>query len=595
MSYNGSPAIIKSSWISYKVVKEIEKIMKCSPSYIYIECSKGDEEKGAKTNTRYNKLEKLYQKAIKDGNVEFKDCLAELRNYSQKKGELKDEALYLYFLQNGKDLYDMNSPLDYTNLSNYQVDHILPRCYIKDDSLSNKALVSSRNNQRKRDSLLLNEKIIDKNIYWWKSLVKCGLMSEKKFKTLTRKELTDNDMKGFVNRQIVETSQINKNVFNMFKEIYKDSDTHVYGVSYKLSFNIKERISLPKVRELNDFHHAQDAYTAALVGDFLSKRLNPKFNSEISDIYNEYIASPDNENKPRYGIIAELFYNDFSSWHGSIKKNQLRKVFFNTHDFFINCITEEQTGEFYNQTIYKKDKKLIPLKKDMDPELYGGYKGEQDAYFLVVDTNKKRKIYGIPIRIIAKANSKRHPEERDSVIQSYLKDELNLNNPQIVERYGKLKKYQHIISNKNGKIYDYYLVGDSEVINARQLWLSEKSLRSLDTLLDNNSSEFKRSRADYTAMYIEICDKLIKQYPKYADKGERLLHLVEKFNALSIQDKQRTITAILKMTKANSERIDDVPFGAEKEKCSSRLLGPINIDDFRIITTSITGMFTKEL
>ena len=54
-----------------------------------------------------------------------------------------DERLTLYFMQNGKCLYS-GKPIDITQLSNaglYEVDHIIPRSYIEDDSYENKALV----------------------------------------------------------------------------------------------------------------------------------------------------------------------------------------------------------------------------------------------------------------------------------------------------------------------------------------------------------------------------------------------------------------------------------------------------------------------
>lgn len=77
----------------------------------------------------------------------------------KKKQNEKDfnERLYLYFIQNGRCMYS-SRPLNIDTLYLYEVDHILPQSYVKDDSLSNKALVYKEENQRKSGSLLLDEK-----------------------------------------------------------------------------------------------------------------------------------------------------------------------------------------------------------------------------------------------------------------------------------------------------------------------------------------------------------------------------------------------------------------------------------------------------
>ena len=71
--------------------------------------------------------------------------------YKELKNKQNDkefnERLYLYFTQMGKCLYS-SKPLNIDELSKYEVDHILPQSYIKDDSLSNKALVYKDENQR---------------------------------------------------------------------------------------------------------------------------------------------------------------------------------------------------------------------------------------------------------------------------------------------------------------------------------------------------------------------------------------------------------------------------------------------------------------
>jgi len=92
----------------------------------------------------------------------------------------------------------MKKKLDIENLSLYEVDHIIPRSYIKDDSLDNKALVLREENQRKTDSLLLKDDIINKQMEWWKSLLHNDMMTQSKYYKLIRRKMfeTDNRIKG---------------------------------------------------------------------------------------------------------------------------------------------------------------------------------------------------------------------------------------------------------------------------------------------------------------------------------------------------------------------------------------------------------------
>ena len=55
------------------------------------------------------------------------------------------EKMYLYYIQNGKCLYS-GKALNIDELSRYEVDHILPQSYIKDDSIdTDKAVISHIN------------------------------------------------------------------------------------------------------------------------------------------------------------------------------------------------------------------------------------------------------------------------------------------------------------------------------------------------------------------------------------------------------------------------------------------------------------------
>lgn len=145
-----SPANKRAIWQSICVVKEIAKITKNEPQNIYIEFARTEDVKKQMKDTRQKQLLKKYEEVEKQ--------IKELKNYDhtvylqlkQHQNEKSlTEKMYLYYIQNGKCLYS-GKPLNIDELNKYEVDHILPQSYIKDDSIDNKALVLKQENQRKK-------------------------------------------------------------------------------------------------------------------------------------------------------------------------------------------------------------------------------------------------------------------------------------------------------------------------------------------------------------------------------------------------------------------------------------------------------------
>ena len=158
----------------------------------------------------------------------------------------------------------------------YEVDHILPQRYIKDDSLSNKVLVKKKENQRKSGSLLLSDEVINKQEAWWKQLHKCGLIDDKKYNNLTRRKMfeTDNDKAKFIARQLVETRQITKYVTNLLVSQYEN--TEIFSIRSELTSEFRKKLRIYKNRNVNDYHHAQDAYIISVIGNIIDTKFQYK-------------------------------------------------------------------------------------------------------------------------------------------------------------------------------------------------------------------------------------------------------------------------------------------------------------------------------
>lgn len=583
-NYPCPPAVRKMARVTLRSLEEIIKVKGGElPEDIYLENSCSEGKKGKKTSSRYSQLEKLYRNL--SNNDEYNEIRKKLKEYGtdSRKKQLDDRKLFLYFLQNGKCLYT-GKPIDINNLQEGQIDHIVPQSVIKDNSLNNTVLVLSKENQRKGDDLTLRDDIIDARKTWWKSLLDAGLMSNEKFTNLTRKEMKDEDFERFVNRQLVETQQIIQIVKDLIRMFFPG--VHIYGVSAKLSSNIRAMNHFTKVRELNDYHHAEDAYLAARIGFFIQKRFSLT-NGMVKAEYRTAIKeNPDN----KYGLIASYFSRRLPYWNGFMEINELRHNL-NSLDHFINYLTEENTDEFYNQTKEPKKEGLIPLSKNrMNTKLYGGYAGENDAYFLLVKYRKGKKyvlkLSGIPIRITVLG---------EKAVKDFLKEKFGDTVEIAADR--KIKKYQSILipGTEGRKAQELMIVGEKEEINARQLVLKKQSLETLNKVINRKTTDTTDTfqiRQDMLLLYDDLIRKL-KDYTCYEKIYDILLTKRTELLELDNEALAKMIKCLITAMKADARRIEvtDWPIKGLPTTRMTKVLDP---EKMVFIDRSITGMFEKK-
>ena len=154
--------------------------------------------------------------------------------------------------------------------SRWDRDHIYPQSKIKDDSIDNLVLVNKTYNAKKSNELL-SEDIQKKKHSFWLSLLNKKLITKEKYDRLTRKgDFTDEELSGFIARQLVETRQSSKAIADLFKQIY--SSEVVYVKSSLVSDFRKKPLKYLKSRRVNDYHHAKDAYLNIVVGNVYNKK-----------------------------------------------------------------------------------------------------------------------------------------------------------------------------------------------------------------------------------------------------------------------------------------------------------------------------------
>lgn len=451
-----SPALRKGVTKAARAVEEIVSIAGHDPERICLEVTRSDEEKGARTKTRKKNLQEAYKKFKKDNSELAESIMAQFKKYEK---ELAKERVYLYFKQAGKCLYT-GEVLDITHLEQYDVDHIIPQSFVKDDSINNKALVTKEANAMKSDALVLSEEVRRKQKDFWKTLRNAGLMSIQKYERLTASSITDREKSYFIQRQLVETSQITKHVAEFLEMQYPTAE--IIRIKAGISSDIRKgpeyskthEAILPKSRIVNDFHHAHDAYLACEIDRFLRTCYPTVSGSDVSakDIVTSimkqrYKDQPkdkkDTSKIPGYApFYAYHFYKaikdpgksvshttgevfDHSGWNGPAEIESLKKVFSYKQCFIVRS-PEETSGAFWKQTVYSPrsgSDKLIKLKgnlyddvdkchskksKDrlvLDADVYGGYKYGKTSYaFFTLWSGvkeEKRDIFltGIPIAV----------------------------------------------------------------------------------------------------------------------------------------------------------------------------------------------------
>ena len=592
-----SPKNKRGIYQALKVVEEIVNFMGYEPKSISIEMARSEEEKKRSTS-RKEYLKNIYE-GIKEQIENYKELNKELNEMPDNQFT---EKVFLYFIQLGRSLYS-GTELDINRLREYEVDHIMPQSLIKDDSIDNKALVLKEENQKKRDSLVLPKEYREKSTKWWSYLKKCGLISAKKEFALTRKEYTPEQIEGFINRQLVETRQITKHVANILNNFYKK--TKIIYLHANLSHNYREKFELYKFRELNDYHHAHDAYLAICLGIYQDKYINKNIDfNELKELSKKLYKNK-NYKDLNYGYVINSLDNSVRNVNvktGEVFDNiNFNKTIENTlyrNDIIVSKKTEIKTGEFYNQTKNSKGLAGVELKKGLDTKLYGSYTSLNPAYAVVVKYTKGNKIIqkmiGIPILIDTQSCGD------TIVLNSYIKNLLNLENDTLISyvfnRENKILKIPFYTKIKwNDQICS--LVGASdkvEVCNAREFRIDKINLNkwkyTLNILFNkkkkSDSFDYNKYENDLKEILNYTYEKISTEYNLYFNLTDELKDIINE-SLISIEYEEKIIIELLKLLKFNSKYSNfkylkhTSTFGRKTDRI---------IDHATLITQSVTGL-----
>ena len=456
-----SPIMKRAVIQAMDVITEAQKILGHPIDCFFLEATRAPDEKkkgqnGNKLNRyffladQYKRLGKQISTTLPFNDKGLDKVRGELEGLKRqnKATMLRSRKLFLYFMQMGKDLYtgeeiDIHELLE--NDDKYDLDHIIPRSKVKDDSIDNMVLVAKYKNNEKADSYPIPKAIIEpKGWAVIEALHKLGLMSQEKYHRLTRdNSLSDEELLSFVNRQLTSTSQSVKALRDVIETHYKETliAKHEYQPDYesyrkdgyekdmpKVLFpkavntsEFRKKFDIFKCREVNDFHHAHDAYLNIVVGDCYYESFGKVLNIERMKQLKAEFNATFNTNKIFEHPIKRNFKDGYGSIHvwnpvhtgtneGTIKVIR-REI--SHKDIILTYRMRRQGGGLFDQTIYsprtikkKNISSYIPLKSsDKDRRLvelsdirkYGYYNKATAKYLSLVESDGKKgkKVYSI--------------------------------------------------------------------------------------------------------------------------------------------------------------------------------------------------------
>ncbi len=612
-----SPSVKKQTWQSLRIVDELIKIMGHNPKKVFVEVTRNEQEKVRTKSRKQTILESLED--AKKTNPEYKEEFQKLIEELSEKSEsdvARQDKLYLYFSQQGKCMYS-GEKIDIEDLYKtniYDIDHIYPFSRSNDDSLANRVLVKKTANARKSNDYPISDEIRNKMSFQWKFLCDKGFIPKEKYKRLIRNTpLTDDDIKGFINRQLVETSQTVKQVTTTLKSLLGENTKIVYSKASNVSAFRQEQKFI-KCRSLNELHHAKDAYLNIVVGNVFDTKYTSDFYKYTNGI--------------EYGNLSTPFkYNVSGAWQVGKEGTVLtvRKAM-DRNDILFTRQPVTRKGQLFNVQIVKKgayrgvlatkgsDEKLKALVAEKGDSAstydewtakYGGYNSLATSHFALIKHEEKGKKYVsfIPISMI---NAKKL-ESPNNLLQ-YCSNILGLKSPSIVRTkllintQLKIDGYLFAITGSSNRGSVVTVNSNIPLILSRE---SEETLKRIDSFFKKNENnknfepnpQFDKITNENTeALFSELVRKnTTNLYCKRPGNQNKILNdnALNTFLNLTLLDKCNIIREIIKYYGMNNGLANFTLIGGSKACGTLTKSSKQDLEKSIIIIydQSITGLF----
>lgn len=600
--YYFSAPVKRMIWQTILIIREVTKLMGTTPKKIFIETTKSETHNGKRTISRKQRLLELYKNVTDE-----KTNWIELIEKADEKGLLCSKKVYLYFLQKGRCMYT-GKEIDFNELMNgsaYNIDHIYPRHYVKDESLENNlVLVDSMYNTHKSDAYPIEENIQSNQKNMWRELYKGKFISEEKFNRLMGVDpLSDEQKAGFIAKQLTEIYQGTKGVADIIKGLLPDT-TVVYVKGSNIS-EFRQEYDIPKSKLINEFHHANEAYLSIVVGNVYHSRFT---SNPFYFIKNEYKK----DSKKYHYNLSKMFCWDVErngkmAWiagdTGTITtvKSMIRK---NTP--LITRCNFQGHGKIANDTTYSAKVAstgfgYLPIKtknpKMADISKYGGIMNISTAYFILVEHKKSNKVVRTleTVPIYLKDAIEANPDK----LEEYCKNVLGLIDFSIKVRKIKIQSLVKI----NG--YFAYITGKTgnsiSITNAVSLCLDEKwvaYIKKIEKYNEYKTLDKMITAEDNKELFLQLTDKfsngIYGRRPNSIDK--KLMNKEKVFCSLKIEQQCEVLYNLLQCASIGGNIVNLELLNEPKLSGSMTINKNISsIDSFILINQSVTGLYEKSI
>lgn len=307
-----------------------------------------------------------------------------IKEYGNENAKYLFEKIKLHDMQEGKCLYSLQDiPLDdlLRNPSHYEIDHIIPRSVVFDNSLHNKVLVKQIENSKKRNRTPYQYLTSNEGTITYEVFKKHVLNLSKSKDRITKKKreylLEERDInkytvqKDFINRNLVDTRYATRELLTLLTAYFKanEMDVKVKTINGGFTNFLRRKWKFKKERDQGYKHHAEDALIIANV-DFIFKSLKK---------LDEMVTNPSAEAKQQNGeVMDEEKYKDLFE---SPKQVQAIKDF--RAYKYSHRVDKKPNRELINETLYstrkQADGKLLRVNKITD--IYAKDNGKVKALF----------------------------------------------------------------------------------------------------------------------------------------------------------------------------------------------------------------------
>ena len=615
-----SPAVKRSVWQTIKIVQELERVMGYSPEKIFLEVTRG-EEKGNK-KAKLSRRKDLIGKYEKIKTEEAQALLGHLEGEHDDR-DLQSKKLFLYYQQMGKCAY-CGHPISLEEINNHElcdIDHIFPRSKTKDDSITNNlVLVHAEENRDKTNIYPVSGVIRIRMRGIWSYWLSQGLISKEKYNRLTRvSPLSLDELAGFISRQIVETSQSVKSIRDLLSRhlpktkivLVKASNVsdlrHCYSQG-EPRYSIPQMPEFIKIRELNDFHHAKDAYLNVVVGNVLSgtftdnpyKWLQRKQNKGELDKYSirsELLLRGSEAYRNKNGEEHRYPFTKNWNYADSLKivSDAMRR-----NDILWTKMPYEQSGAISDLQIVGKGNRndeLLPIKQDArlkKTDKYGGYNKPSGAYFMLVEEKDgTRRI--VPIPIIAKDNPEKYLKTKYPGAKIII--------PKIkFKTYLKINGFPCHLAGRTGK--SLLTHGAVQLIIPSSYFLPLKNILKLVSKIKQDKNYLPNEHDGVTKegnqeMFKLILDKLgaYREMPEFSNKIPEIQNTYDEFLRLNIQEQGIFISELLKILRCNAEK-GNLSLLVNQASVVGLSRVPMSLsedNEYLFILQSPTGLFERKI